>query len=357
MLNSLIPKIYLFLFFFLIINLFNFSFEIDYNIKVFDTRKGLTKGQIANNKNGDMIVEYSSYSQTNYRYFYGVRQDGTGFFNGQFTKEIEFENAIRYESQNIFVYLNTSDDQTQYLLNFGANESYVELYNIEDNANNQYVVKKTAEVLGNSILSFVNSLLELNNDKKEYLLVYIYEQNYILQKFSISSLSLDNIVIKKALTSPDNSTYDHNRMVDAITFNNNILVFFVSGHNFYLNLFDFDLNLLRINNIDSFSQFAKNEGFFAKSISLIENKLLLLYYKAKNSALTLKLANYDGTTFSEYISSELSSYNFISNPKYNKLIKVNSQRCAFFALKLSSINPLYNNNSHINDVSNATTIF
>ena len=167
MLNSFKQKNYLFLLFFLLINLSDFSFEIDSKIKVFDTRKGLTKGQIVNNKNGDMIVEYSSYTQTNYRYFYGVRQDGTGFFNGQFTKEIEFENAIRYESQNIFVYLNTSDDQTQYLLNFGANESYVELYNIEDNANNQYVVKKTAEVLGNSILSFVNSIIELNNDKKE----------------------------------------------------------------------------------------------------------------------------------------------------------------------------------------------
>ena len=60
--------------------------------------------------------------------------------------------------------MNNSEDQTQYLLNFGANKSYVELYNIEDNINNQYLKElETNNNLFNQKIKNLNNYL-INSD-------------------------------------------------------------------------------------------------------------------------------------------------------------------------------------------------
>ena len=174
--------------FFVIISKISKAISLEeYSIKIFDSKFYIMKGQFAKNKNGDIIVEYST---DNSRIFYGIKQNGEGFFNGNYIKEIENVGGVRYESITIFISLNNTNIQNQYLLNFGANETIVELYNIYEDISNEsnYVTAKTADILGNSILSYVNSLIELNNGKNEYLLIYIYDHEYILQKFSLTKI-------------------------------------------------------------------------------------------------------------------------------------------------------------------------
>ena len=121
----------------------------NYLVEIFDSQQYM-KGQFAKNLNGDMIIEFSS---EGHRLFYGLRENGKGFFDGNYIKEIYLDNQKRYESKNLFITTNSSDDNTQYLFSFGSNITVVELYDIEKDISQSgnYVTDITSNVLGNSI--------------------------------------------------------------------------------------------------------------------------------------------------------------------------------------------------------------
>ena len=151
-----------FLFFILLFEIIK-TIEVDgYQMEIFgENDKSYTKGQFAFNSKGDMIIEYSYEGS---RLFYGIKNNGKGFFNGEYIKKIQLndENEKRYESENIFISLkNNNNDDTQYLLNFGAYVTVVELINVEENIEQRenYIIKTTNEVLGNSILSTLKKIL------------------------------------------------------------------------------------------------------------------------------------------------------------------------------------------------------
>ena len=351
---------FIILFFIIISQISKVISLVEYSIKIFDSKEYIMKGQFAKNKNGDIIVEYSTY---NSRIFYGIKQNGEGFFDGNYIKEIENVTGVRYESKTSFISLNDTNIQNQYLINFGANKTIVELYNIYEDISNEsnYVTAKTTDILGNSILSYVNSLIELNNGKNEYLLIYIYDHEYILQKFAVSSLSLENIVIQKDNTILTRSDYSENRMVDGILLNEEyILILYISGDRFAFNLIDFNLNDKRYFYLDSIIKFEDSVGLFAKGINLKDNYVLFLYYREENSTLVLKV----GEIFPEELIDifvpkleiDLTYYGFKSDPLLNKLIKINSGRCAFFAFKTSSFYVLQNGLNIYGNVTNSLTI-
>ena len=326
-----------FLFFILLFEIIK-TIEVDgYQMEIFgENDKSYTKGQFAVNSKGDMIIEYSYEGS---RLFYGIKKNGEGFFNGEYIKKVQLndENEKRYESQNIFISLkNSNNDDTQYLLNFGAYVTVVELINVEGNIEQRenYIIKTTNEVFGNSIFSYVNSLIELNNNK-EYLLVYFDEQNYFLKKLSFSGFNLDNIAIKEEKTNPDTPNVSNNRMVNGIVLNNNyILVLFISGTSYFYNIFDFELNLKYESSLDSIEEFKEDIGLFAKAINLKENYIAFFYYKKKgNPIFQLKQIENFNDLPKTYLNFQIIQYDFLSDPMLNEVIKLNAQRCAFFAFK------------------------
>ena len=84
------------------------SNELLNNITYFDTYP-FQEGHFAQNKNGDLILEYSS---EKYRLFFGLKKDGNYFYdNENHYKIITIVNKYneklseRYESNNIFISL------------------------------------------------------------------------------------------------------------------------------------------------------------------------------------------------------------------------------------------------------------
>lgn len=94
---------------------------------------------IANNSNGDMIVETTSYPPSEKRIFYGINRDGNPFF-----KDNNFFNSInvteqagnqdkgRFEGEIFFA--KSTIDNKEYLVSVGKNFQYVEVYNFINNA-------------------------------------------------------------------------------------------------------------------------------------------------------------------------------------------------------------------------------
>ena len=310
----------------------------DYYMEIFDSH-GYMKGQFANNLNGDIIIEYSINGD---RLFYGIRKNGKGFFNGEYIKEINLGSKIRYEAKNLFVSSNCSNDNTQYLLSVGADISVIELYKIEEDISQSgnYIAENTSYVLGNQIYSYEYSLIKLNNDKKEYVLIYIHEQKYYLEKIAFSGFNFNQISLNKIKTNPENSVKNSNRMVDGILLNDElILVFYIVEVSFYVNIFDFNLALKDNYAFDSITDYKDDDGnfgLFGKCINLIKSYVLFFYYKETDKNLQLRLGQIDFIQNKfKYISilDINSDYKFISSPLLNDVIKINSHRCALFAFK------------------------
>ena len=322
-------------------------------MEIFD-EKNYMKGQFAVNSKGDIIIEYSIEGS---RLFYGIKKNGKGFFNEEYIKKLQLNNKVRYESENIFISLNNNNDNNiEYLLNFGANDTAVELFNFEENIDQNYIIKTPNEVLGNSIFSYVNSLIELNNNNiKEYLLIYIYDQNYFLKKLSFSSFNLDNIVINEVQTSPSTTNVNENRMVNGIVFNENyILVLFISGDKYFCNIFDFELNLKSDFALDIIEKFEDGFGLFAKAINLQENYIAFFYY-IKEGKLKFQLGQIENVNnmLNPSLNFNISQGNFLSDPRLNEVIKLNSKRCAFFAFREKHN---LNNDNNFGEVSDSLTI-
>ena len=163
----------IFIFILFIINLESFNCqetesdyeECDYFPSIFDTHcfndilifnnKKYQAGNFATNKNGDIILQFSEEDElSSSRLFYGLTKDGKNFFLNQTssTKEINVNideireqygliNPYRiYHSLNLFVPIKDDPNKgNQYLFSINSYSSLVELYDLNNENNTNYI--------------------------------------------------------------------------------------------------------------------------------------------------------------------------------------------------------------------------
>ena len=313
-----------------------FYIKSDFKIIEFKSHE-YRAGHFAFDANGNMIIEYS---KDNYRLFYGLKKDGNNFFGEETpTKEIQINNndgdAKRYESRNIFV--TNNNNGKQYLLSIS---SYISVTELHDLNGDQYKVKSTSEFLGNTIYSFVFSLLELDNsNQKEYLIVYVYDKKYIIQKFSFSDFDLS-----LSITNENRQQYTVTfeiRLVWSCIIDNLIAIFYVNKEKIYdINIYNFDLEWLNENNqiILDKCDFDDSFGNFFKCYHLKERSIILIYFQSYYSnSLKLKIGNItQDYSFTNILTKELNEFNFKTNVTLNDFVKMNEERFIFVGLSSDS---------------------
>ena len=95
------------------------------------SEKGTVYTTLATTPKGNLICISSYYSSSTINYFYGLKKNGRSYFskNG---KETYFEsinsNKARNEGNIYAINLNGEDDK-EYIITFGKNEAFFELYN------------------------------------------------------------------------------------------------------------------------------------------------------------------------------------------------------------------------------------
>ena len=160
--------------------------------------KNYIAGHFAFNLNGDMIIQYSN---KKHRLFYGLKQNGKGFFKDKNNETSilidsvseDYDSYNRYGSKNIFVSLK-NESNTQFLLSVAEN-NMVEIFKFGHT--NRYEIKKNNEFFGFSFYSNSFSLIYLEKSN-DYIIIYLSSnKNVVIQKFSFLSFSLsasNNIV-------------------------------------------------------------------------------------------------------------------------------------------------------------------
>ena len=313
------------------------------NILIFN-ESNYWSGEFAVNDDGDMIIEYSSKGFE--RLFYGLKNDGSYYFNNDsnHTKIINIESSYRFESKNIFIYINNK----QYLFSIGTFISVSELYDLENI--DAYSIKGTSEFLGFEIFSYAYSILKLETSSpKEYLIICTYTNSdegdtIALKKFSFNQNNFDGIQISSSSTNIYNNDY-RSRVVSGFTMNSLIIIFYLgkldSFEGYIIKIYNFNLEEQNTNLLDagySISGFEKGKGLFSKSICLNENEKIavFIFYTSTNSNENpySVVGNIDDNfNFIKKVTKKIEGYNFISTGYLlNDLIKINDNRFAFITV-------------------------
>ena len=324
-------------------------------------------GHFAFNSDGDMIIEYSVDNNGKYRLFYGLKKNGKFYFkddsqNSIPAKEIQLNiEAHRYEAQNIFVLINGKE----YLFSIAIQGSVAELYDLNNGNNIEYKIKSSSEFIGNTMFSFVFSLLDMKTSSKRYLISYISDDDkkYQLKKFDFNNFGFENGNYNIQSTSETYSIDFSNRIVNCFLMGDIIVVFLVKyGSNGYdLYIYDSDLNPLNKDNLptlDSVSNFNSGYGIFSKAYHLKDKDAIFIYFKEPNYNLNLQVVtisdDYKGITQKIYYA--FSGYEFEYDVLLSNFIKIDSERFAYIGVPKSSsktnINiiliDLYNNYNSMN---------
>ena len=252
------------------------------NIIVFDSAN-YRAGKFAIDANGNMVAEYSI---NNKRLFYGLKTDGSYYFNGNDIKIIDNiksgEDALRYESNNIFVSLGDDISKTkQYLFSVSlTGDSVMELHDLENNA---ICIRSASNYLNveGELRSFVIPLLEFKfNNINMYLMAFTFRNGneFNLKTFYFQNFDLNGL-INKSLKYHNYNIYS--RILSAFTMNNCIILFFLNKdsnneniNKYVINIYDFELNLKKEKiQISSDTIFKDNyddegEGIFFKALYL-----------------------------------------------------------------------------------------
>ena len=186
-------------------------------------------GHSAFNSNGDMIIEYS---YQNERLFYGLKKNGKHYFKENNidipTKTLIIDNNPneRYESRNMFISLNNTDENKEYLFSIGTysttTKTITELYDLDSNL----ITTDTLEFLGNRLYSYTFSLYNINNSSN-YLIAYLTDSTSFIKLFSLSNFSLNNTFIR-AIQKGQVSCIS--RVINSFQMKDNIILLFFLVH-------------------------------------------------------------------------------------------------------------------------------
>ena len=333
------------------------------NIYYFNDKK-YRAGQFAKNKNGDIVIEYS-FEQS--RLFFGLKADGTFFFNNDnHIKAIEsinsYENIVeRYESRNLFVSKETDlEKNNEYLLSISTYKTLTELHNFE---NNNYLVKKTENFVGNEIYSYQFALLDTKiNNKNIYFCIYIHSNDtetegtlYTIKKFGFTDFNLDSIDNIDSLRLDTNL---NNRILSCFIIDEEqlIVIFFIKiEQKLAVSFYDFNLNVKGQNqDINQLNNINLGVGIFFKSLYLENRMVALIFFEDGQAGDSLVFRTYnlyiDDGDYNKIIKIDktINKYNFQTNITFNDFVKINNKRVAFistveFTTLYILIFDLYNN--------------
>ena len=274
---------------------------------------------------GDLLATSSDDSQKNIRYFYGLKQNGRGYFKDKTTnKEISsysLTNAqIRnYESFIFTIILNDTEDNNEYLINISKDAATnLELYDF----NNDIIYEKVLSEFfhTNSVICMRASVIKISDSDYNYILGIIafnYGNNgigipyFLLVKFLFYSKDIAN---NDPIEKIERTISSNSRMVSCFETDKKYIMCFYQNvsYNYAIGVYDNNLNNKTFLSIHENG--SRDEKVFFKSIHFIGEAGVFGYYITntnQESNLYIQFKKYDET------SNTISDY-FVSNP----LIKI-----------------------------------
>ena len=315
------------------------------------SNRSYRSGHFALNKNGDMVVEYSS---DQYRLFYGLKKSGEFYFEN-ITKEIEikidynfnYEDSTpnRYEAINSFVSLyDDTNKEKEYLLSISSYLTILELHDLETD---EY---KTAEaaVFLNKILGIYSNVFQILETKMGenifYFLIYIYQapssdpndrdfgRNIVIKSFSFSGFDFKQISNYPEIILHNNN---NNRITSSLILDtyNVLVLFFMSDNIGTICAYTYKINppVLEngpvISNIGIFNNIDTGNGLFFKACFLMNEYVGFINFIDYDFYIFKILEYQPGSyTFNEKISYSEINIRLSHKNTLNEFLKIDDNR-------------------------------
>ena len=324
------------------------------NIILIDFYK-LRFGNLAMNSNGDMIFECSDEEIKGKRVFYGLKKDGSFYFNDEngnkvptkiitVIDETQTEDIKkyppRYESSITFISINNNE----YLFSISLHTTMVEIYDLE---NNEVSFFSTIDFTSAyNIYTFISILIEIKNcNNKQYLHTFIgqkeedqsYHNFYLISQiysFSKNKISLgDGYTIDKKI---EQYSVQHPRVLSGFLTNSDIFVLFYLENKKYI-IETYNKTIAKINSEEIGTIEGDNiEEIFYKSINIKNNIGAFIFYLNENCGTAPQLQIIEiidnGNSFTKKFNFQL--YNvgeYSTHSLLNDLIKINDKRLSFIS--------------------------
>ena len=302
-------------------------------------------GHFAMSSKGDIIIEYS-YHQ--YRLFYGLRGNGTLYFEEE-TKEIEIKsNTIdssklkRYESVNFFAFsMDDINKENEFLISISSYVTILELYDFQNDRNS--ILEATTFVdKPAGIYSYIFQVFEAKlNSQMHYFCIYIYKignnsgqyrYKLAILKFRLFSFDLNAITIDSNINVVDTPGNRISSSIIIKQFDLLILFYMNVGGFFCASLYDYDLQSQGNIEIDHFNLPIPDthDGVYFKSIYLYVQYIAFIYFTDNNhfklNILEINKASHDSYTLHSQFYFEDNDLPLSSDITMNEFLLVNRKR-------------------------------
>ena len=156
---------------------------------------GASYANLGTTPKGDLVCLSSFFETNTKKYFYGIKSNGRPYFNKNNieTSFNEIDVHITGNEGNIYG-IQLKDDDKEYIVSFGSNEAYFEIYDFDDN--NKVYKQAGTSFFGTGYNNFYYaSMLKLNNDVNYYILGYIAQDSSTSRNFYLMKVLFNNLNI------------------------------------------------------------------------------------------------------------------------------------------------------------------
>lgn len=305
-----------------------FNTELDYIIYFGDSNYYMSTSAISDN--GDLIITSSKIGSQNINYFFGIKSNGKPYFDNNYTKIFSLNESIeRWESNAIFIGNNS-------FLTFSIKS--IEVFNFKSNFFKSFTPQ---EFLKESFTSKRNSIIKVNDNSNNYIFCYVNNNNFTLKKFELSDENLNNLTEKQFFSM---EILNQTIMISCFLTDDSYVICLYKSilKKNQIAIFDIDLNLKNISDINCATQdyidellyaecihLKKNVGAFAFFPSYHSNNIIFLLWKLSDDK--SQMENYI-EDIDQIILNQNTQYNIII-PRFNRhsLIKLSEKRIAFIS--------------------------
>ena len=316
---------------------------------------GYTYINMVTTKNDDLIIIISAYPGSNERLFYGITQEGRGYFikNNQERYDYSFTLAssttiLRFESETFMVKLKSSSEINEYIMEYGKYPQLLQVYNLNNKEQIKVCIKDFTSVFYD--LSVVKQKigaklkLELTSTNDNYYIIgliweYYYNsikyQKFSLIKFSISSLNND---INVSPNKNDFSVYDSECLSCYQYYD---IICFYKNENKKYTVGAFSYSNLRFLSDDKFQDGNDNEKMFFKCSHFYQEIGAFVYYSNTNPPYAIiefeKYCSNSQTLSRYYTKLNFEEYLFYYEVILNDIIKVYDKKIFFVAASFNQL--------------------
>jgi len=300
-------------------------------------------------KNKDLIIQTTNVLGTAERRYYGLTNEGRYYFTDSKGEETPYYSIdaegdsledFLYKFEGTATSIQFENDDNDYFLSIGNNNSYIELI---DHYKNTITKKLSREFYQDySIVSEISSIFPIkivqddNNDHKKYYFFPFLTSSNNRYKFIPKIYYFNSTDISHGYESvATNDFLSANRKITSCfqsPTSNYIFCFFQNVLcYFYILVFEpnYELGLKAMIEIDKGED---DEDIFFKGIYLINNVGFYLYYKSISSKPNISVKEWKGEDQANdynFQSFSLDKYDFNANLLFNDLININSNQICF----------------------------